>query len=149
MDAPSQPPDENNLPPEVIKYYWNIFKEQYWPHWEEVWERPMLGYVFLAAAGALIVYWHLSVPPPNYAVVAMGVAAALAALRPAMRGREKWLWTVAMFAFAWIEIRAVNVDRKKSEDNFSQISEGLKTSIKQSKDDFDATMRAANILNEK
>ena len=83
----------------------------------------------------------------------MAVAAGLMALRPDMTGREKWLWTMVLFAFAGIEIRAINHDRNESENkekafigeqrqHFSDIGDGIKTAIRQGSDHFDTTMHS-------
>jgi hypothetical protein len=81
----------------------------------------------------------------------MAVAAGLMALRPDMTGREKWLWTMVLFAFAWMEIRAIKHDRDESEkrqeafiwdqrQHFSDIGDGIKTVITKSEAQFNTTI---------
>lgn len=85
----------------------------------------------------------------------MAVAAGLMALRSEMKGREKWLWTMVLFTFAWIEIRAINHDRQVSEgqrekviteerEHFTDIGEGIKNSILQSQQQFAETTSQAS-----
>ncbi len=102
---------------------------------EDVWKRPSVGYFLVAVAVAVCIRWYFHIPPPTYSVTFMAVAAGLMALRPEMKGREKWLWTMVLFLFAWIEIRAINHDRSDSEnrqtifigeqrEHFSEIGDG-------------------------
>jgi len=78
---------------------------------EDVWKGVALGYLLIAVAVALCIHWYFHIPPPSYSVTLMAVAAGLMAMRPEMTGRERWLWTVVLFAFAIVELRAINHDR--------------------------------------
>jgi hypothetical protein len=81
----------------------------------------------------------------------MAVAAAIMALRPEMTGREKWLWTMTLFAFAWIEIRAINHDRDENDTkqrafiedqrrHFGDIAKEIGTAIAKSEAQFNETL---------
>jgi len=110
---------------------------------EDIWKKASLGYLLIAVAVAVCIRWYFHIPPPSYSVTFMAVAAGLMALRPEMGGREKWLWTLVLFAFAVVEIRAINHDRNESEarqesfikeqrQHFSDIGDGIKGALDQS-----------------
>ncbi len=82
---------------------------------EDIWKKAIMGYFLVVIAVAICVYWYFHIPPPSYSVTFMAVAAGLMALRPKMGGGEKWLWTLVLFSFAGIEIRAIRKDRKETE----------------------------------
>jgi len=75
-----------------------------------------------------------------------------------MTGRERWLWTVVLFAFAIVELRAINHDRTEHDldqgrirheetEHFQSIANGLSNSIDQAQRNFGATMdRMASIV---
>ncbi len=125
---------------------------------EDIWKKASLGYLLIAVAVAVCIRWYFHIPPPSYSVTFMAVAAGLMALRPEMGGREKWLWTLVLFAFAVVEIRAINHDRNESEarqesfikeqrQHFSDIGDGIKGALDQSDRNFNATMnRTAALL---
>jgi len=103
------------------------------PQWivemEHIWKKRWFGYSLVATAFAVFIWlnWHL--PPSGYAVVGMAVVAGIMAIRPEMGGWERSLWFVVLVCFAIIEIRAINQDRKKQNDEFSVIAGGLTTAI--------------------
>jgi hypothetical protein len=114
---------------------------------ERAWRSKWLGWVFLFVATSFAVFWEFQVPPQGYSLIAMGVAAGLMALRSEMGGREKWLWTIMLFAFAYVEVRAIKADRAKQdtfqsklEQSFQDIGQGIKDSNAQSDRDFNAEM---------
>jgi hypothetical protein len=116
-----------------------------------MWRKSWFGYFLVVIAVAFAVWWYFRVPPPGYSVTAMGVAAGIMALRAEISGREKWLWTLILFAFALVEIRAISHDRTvhdkeqaatraREAQNFSDIGQGIQQSIQGSQRHFDATM---------
>lgn len=129
---------------------WKHRRHQRGPVWRflgEAWRSQWLGYYFVAAAGALALIWMLRVPPPGRSLIAMGIAAAIMALRADMRGREKWLWTFVLFAFAYVEVRALNQDRAEQQafqnrlqENFASIGNGIKSAVAESDRNFGDTM---------
>jgi hypothetical protein len=79
------------------------------------------------------------------------------ALRPAMQGSETWLWTVAWFALAYVEIRAINTDRMnhdaeqtlasaKLQSNFNDIAYRILQSNMESDRYFKETIDRQNEL---
>ena len=119
---------------------------------EEMWRKSSFGYFLVIIAVGFAVLWYFRVPPPGYSVTAMGVAAGVMALRAEMSGREKWLWTLILFAFALVEIRAISHDRTVHDkeqaetraheaQSFSLIGTGIQQSIEESQRHFDATMQ--------
>ncbi len=128
-----------------------------WTAVEGAWRSRWLGYCFLAIALGLAIFWEFRIPSPGYSLIAMGVAAGLMALRPEMQGREKWLWTVTLFALAYVEIRAINIDRSnhdaeqallsaKLQSNFNDIAYGIQQSIFESDRNFKETIDRQNEL---
>lgn len=118
---------------------------------EEQWRKPPLGYCLLAVGVCFIGYWFFRIPPSNYSLIAMAVAAGLMALRPEMSGRERSLWAVILILFAVVEIRAIRKDkadydiaqgqiRQHEEDNFKEIANGIKGAIEASDRNFKAEM---------
>ena len=110
---------------------------------EEMWRKSSFGYFLVIIAVGFAVLWYFRVPPPGYSVTAMGVAAGVMALRAEMSGREKWLWTLILFAFALVEIRAISHDRTVHDkeqaetraheaQSFSLIGTGIQQSIEES-----------------
>ena len=67
-------------------------------------EKGQFGLSSHRRCGRVCIRWYFHIPPPSYSVTFMAVAAGLMALRPEMGGREKWLWTLVLFAFAVVEI---------------------------------------------
>ncbi len=74
-----------------------------------------------------------------------------------MTGREKWLWAMVLFAFALIEIRAINHDRnehdaqqaqarQRERESFEGIAGRINRAIQQSDEHFQATMRSTDAL---
>jgi hypothetical protein len=128
-----------------------------WDAIEEAWRSRWLGYFFLAVAVAFTLVWEFRVPAPGHSLIAMGVAAGLMALRPDMQGREKWLWTVALFALAHVEIRAIKADRARHDNeqaalsnqlkqNFTDIGDGIKGAVAESDRNFKETIDRQNEL---
>lgn len=110
----------------------------------------MLGGSF---AWCAFLYFHL--PAPGKAIGVLAVMATLMALRGEIGHREKSLWMLALFAFLFIEFRAINKDqtdhdnevraeREQFEANFKSIAEGLNKDITNSQKQFDAMMRRTN-----
>ncbi len=125
-----------------------------------MWRRAWFGYIFIALAAFVWILWYRHIPPPSYAVVVMGIAAGIMALRPDMPGRERWLWTVVLFAFAFIEFKAINDDRYKQDEkqkaalreereHFGAIGTGIESAIQKSDEHFQATMSSTDALIDK
>src|SRR5208283_5193356 len=100
---------------------------------EEIWRHKRFGFLLAALAVCLCVRWYFHLPPSGYSVVAMAVTAGIMALRSEMSGREKWVWTFVLFAFAFVEIRAINHDRDQQVTTFDAIAKGLEAEILSSK----------------
>jgi hypothetical protein len=98
----------------------------------EVWKARWFGY-FLVAASICVLLWFSRHPPPSgIAVTAMAVVAGVMALRPEMSGWEKWFWLPLLLTFMFVEIKAINKDRKDQDDKFEGIVSGLQTTVNNS-----------------
>jgi hypothetical protein len=60
--------------------------------------------------------WNFRVPSPGKAVAAMGMVAAITALRGEMSGTEKAFWLFLLFISLAVEVKAIDRDRKKHDD---------------------------------
>jgi hypothetical protein len=77
----------------------------------------------------LVGVWLWHVPTAGYAITAMAGIASIMALRPDMRGREKFLWLFVLFVYMGVEIRAINHDQIDRNAKFEAIADGLKKAI--------------------
>jgi hypothetical protein len=116
---------------------------------EQVWERRQVGFALVLAGAIICSYWLFRIPAPGYAVAVMGVAAALMAARTKASGYEKAGWMLVMFGLLFVEtIRKDRLDNewrqeqahKEQKQNFTDIGVGLKAAIKESQQQFSATM---------
>lgn len=121
----------------------------------DLFKTSVAGFIMLGGSLAWCVFLYFHLPAPGKAIGVLAVIATLMALRGEMGHREKSLWMLALFAFLFIEFRAINKDRtdhdnevraerKQFEANFKSIAEGLNTSISNSQKQFDAMMRRTN-----
>jgi hypothetical protein len=108
---------------------------------EGLWTIRMLPWTILGSLAVIAcVYWNFRVPSPGKAVAAMGIVAAITALRGEMLGLEKFIWLALLFIFLAIEVRAIDSERKKHDEEqlrvrmeenakFQHIAEGLTAAI--------------------
>ena len=134
-----------------------IWMHSSWIAFEKIWSRAWFGYIFIALAAFVWIRWYWHIPPPSYAVVVMGIAAGIMALRPDMRGGERWLWTVVLFAFAFLEFGAITEDRykqdekqkaalKEEREQFGVIGKRIESAIQKSDEHFQSTMSRTEVL---
>ncbi|MGA7382488.1 MAG: hypothetical protein WBX03_16685 [Terriglobales bacterium] len=98
---------------------------------EHIWSKTWLGYWLVTISFCVFGWFHWHLPPSGYAVVGMAVVAGIMAIRPKMGGWERSLWLVVLACFAIIEIRAINHDRTKQNEDFKTIAGGLTTTLNQ------------------
>lgn len=113
---------------------------------EGMWRASWFGYALAAAALILGCVWATRPTVPDYPLVSMGVAAGIMALRSDMSGREKWLWTIVLFVFAYAGFRGVNSDRRKQDafqsglvHQFRSIAAEMKQTNTQNQQQFSQT----------
>ena len=123
-----------------------------------VWHRKPLSVVLLYASACVLAYWNWPSPnplPPGYAVTALAVAAAVMTLLGEMKGKEKVAWIAVLFAFLFLELNSIKIERKTQEDiqkearheqlqQFEKIGSGIEKSISESDRNFNATMGKTN-----
>jgi len=118
---------------------------------EDAWKSEKLGVVFVVLVSGLALFWAIWIPSPGYAVTAMGLVAGAMALRADMTGREKLLWFALLATFMLLELRAIDHDRtqhdleqaaERGEEHasFQKIAIGIDQAIKDSEQQFDATI---------
>jgi hypothetical protein len=109
---------------------------------------------FQSVGVLLCAYWYWRPPIPNKAVLAIGVVAVIMTLSE-MTPSHKALWLAIVFALAFIENRAIDKERKNSEqeraeirrkenEQFQGIANGINRAIDQSQRGFDATMNRSD-----
>jgi hypothetical protein len=119
-------------------------------HWikekqELFWKSRSTGAALIFGALILVAYWKFfSVPSPGKAVAALALAAAVMTLRQDLSGFEKLSWMVALFAFLYVEIRAIDQDRADSDRKLIQAKKdedaSFATILSQNQAAFNATM---------
>src|SRR5258708_3564271 len=77
----------------------------------DVWRNQVFGISAILLSATLCVYWSWRTPSPGKAVAAMAVAAAVMTFRGEIGGLEKFFWMVVLFAFLFLELRAIDRDR--------------------------------------
>ena len=109
---------------------------------------------FQIAGVLLCSYWYWIPPVPNKAVLAVAVAAVVMTLSE-MKPPHKALWLVIVFALAFIETKAIDKERKDSEqeraetrrkenEEFQGIASGINSAIDQSQREFGVTMKRSD-----
>ena len=127
---------------------WSIIARYYV---EEGWRRPEFGLLLVIVAGIFAVIWEVHIPAPGYAVGALGLAAAVMALRNPT-GLEKFLWLFFLTMFLVIELKSIDNDRSihayeqslaRAEQlrQFGAIADRLNLSIATSGKQFRETMK--------
>ena len=124
---------------------------------EEVWTRRWAGVIltliFTIVVGCLF-YW---IPPPGVSVAVMGVLAAVVSLRTKATGTEKGVWMLLISSCLVIEVGAIKKERLLNEfaearrveeqrQHFSEIGNGIKSSIAQTEANFNTTMSRSDKL---
>src|ERR1700733_10989743 len=116
---------------------------------DQFWKSSVSGLVILGIAALVFGYWSWHIPSPGKAVPALAVLAAIMTFRADVGGLEKFVWMGVLFAFLFLELRAINKDRKeflqeqesaRKEDHraFQLIADEIKDNIKQDQDNFNA-----------
>lgn len=121
----------------------------------DLFKTSVAGVIMLGGSLVWCAFLYFHLRAPGKAIGVLAVMATLMALRGEMGHREKSLWMLALFAFLFIEFRAINKDRTDHDlevraereqfgANFKSIAEGLNTSITTSQKQFEAMMRRTN-----
>jgi len=127
---------------------------------QSIWKNSWFGWLMIGAFVLWYAWWCFHVPSPAKAATVLAVIAAIMAYRGEPEGFEKLFWTIVLFAFLFMELKAI--DHKESSDeiqrsaartqeakNFETIGEGISAQISQSQQAFSATMTSMKgLLNE-
>jgi len=106
--------------------------------------------VFIAAGVLACGFLWWRIPSPGVSAAIMGAAAAIMTARTTARGPEKTAWMIIIFVLLVIEVLAIKKERvlnqiaernrvEEERSNFSNIGEGIKTTITQSQEQFKET----------
>jgi hypothetical protein len=122
---------------------------------QSVWKNPWFGWLLILGFAIWYAWWALPIPSPAKAATVLGVIAAIMALRGDPEGYEKMFWIIVLFAFLFMEIKAI--DHKEREDEslrqaqraeesrqFQQIGDGIQKTINQDEKQFEATAAGLN-----
>ena len=121
-----------------------------------IWTSPLVSWILICGTFACCVWFWFWPPLPGVAVTVLGGAAAILTFRE-MQNTHKFLATLAIFALMGIELRDIRGDRvkldaaqtqalKENRDGFDTIANGLKTAIKNSQQQFDATIKRSDAI---
>jgi hypothetical protein len=120
-----------------------------------VWHKKPLSVFLLFVFAAWLALWSARIPSPGKAVAALGVAAAVMTLLGEMKGLEKSAWILILFGFLGVELSSINIERTANEEyqkevraeqlrHFKEIGDGIRESITDSEQEFNATMDRSN-----
>ena len=119
-----------------------------------LWDHSLLSWALILAMWGCCLWLWFWPTLPGVAIAILGTGAAILAFRE-MRHAHKLLATIAIFALMGIEIRDIRKDRlesdksaaaqrQKDNDTFNAISDGIKTAITQSQNQFAATKQGVD-----
>ncbi len=120
-----------------------------------VWERPVWSWLLILSTTACCFWFWIKPPLPGVAIAVLGGAVAVMAFRD-MHSTHKLLATLAIFALMGIELHDITKDReasdkqqsddrKKANESFTAIADGIKVAITNSQVQFLATMKRSGI----
>jgi hypothetical protein len=103
-------------------------------------------------AGWTLAAWAIWIPQsPGVSIGLLALVAGIMSLRPEMHIFEKAAWMALLIVFAILEVHAIRVSdevnraaRDTQNREFSDIANGLKTSMAVSKDQYDSTIKQVN-----
>ncbi len=118
---------------------------------QSVWNNRWFGWVMIGAFSLWYAWWCFHIPSPAKAATVLAVIAAIMAYRGEPEGFEKLFWTLVLFAFLFVELRAIDhkdqldeIARQSAQaseaKHFSDIGEGIKKQSRQSQQQFEATV---------
>jgi hypothetical protein len=135
MDDPFDPWPENwrSIAATNTDFYRNVWNS---------WQAAVI--LWIAALGACVWFWFH--PSTGAAIAVLGAIAAAMSIRD-IGPREKFFWLVVVFGLLFVELRSIRRDdedrkdtRTKEMQNFQTIADGIKTSINNGQQQFEATM---------
>jgi hypothetical protein len=138
---------------------------------QSIWKNRWFGWVMIDAFSLWYAWWCFNLPSPAKAATVLAVIAAIMAYRGEPEGFEKLFWTLVLFAFLFVELRAIDykefLDKqtqaitKAAEDKqFTDIGTGITSGVQgimaqnslqfqhtvaQQSQQFDATMKKVQV----
>ena len=115
--------------------------------WDTLW-KSKFGWILIPSSllGACWSLFHL--PAAGKAIAALAAVVAAMSLRIEMSGRERTAWTVVVFAFVVIELRAIDKDRVDADERQTKAltdqAEGFDSVLKENQRTFNATITKMN-----
>jgi hypothetical protein len=110
-----------------------------------VWRSRWFGLVYFSAVTVVLGYWYFHIPAPGKAVAALALFAVVMTFRTAAHGMEKAAFVALMFGFFWIELKAIDEDRRKAEEAISAARHAeqanFKTVLDQERTDHDSMLQ--------
>jgi hypothetical protein len=100
--------------------------------------------MFDCSASALRSVWEWHAPPGAWIAILALFGVLVPLLRKDIGPREKALWTIVMFLLVWFEIRSLNQESQRQQQQFQTIANGLTDAIQKSQQQFDVTVSRIN-----
>jgi len=109
---------------------------------ERIWRNPWFGWLLIGASASWYAWWCFHIPSPAKAATVLGFIAAVMVFRGEPDGVEKFFWTIVLFSFLLLEIKAIDhkdhldeLARQNAEaretKSFGDIGEGINKQSRQ------------------
>jgi hypothetical protein len=120
----------------------NKFKEQF----ERIWKNPYTAWILLVIFSAWAFYWRSHIPTVGKAIAVLAVVAAVMATIKDIGGLLEFCWMLLLFGFLFLEMRAIDEDKKKTSEeltgHFKDISTEAAENMKKIIGDEDRNFQA-------
>jgi hypothetical protein len=114
---------------------------------ERIWKNPWFGWFLISTFSVWYAWWCFHIPSPAKAATVLGFIAAIMVFRGEPEGYEKFFWTIVLFSFLLLELKAIDHKDHVDEDtrhatevreakSFSDIGEGINKQSRQSQEQF-------------
>ncbi len=95
---------------------------------EKVWKHWGMGWSLFAIFAVLCVWWLPHTPSIGYSIGALAVVASvMAALMENLRALARFAWIILLFGFLWVEMRAIDEDKRKTTQELTDHFQGIST----------------------
>jgi hypothetical protein len=75
---------------------------------ERIWKKSWFGWLLIGASASWYAWWCFHIPSPAKAATVLGFIAAVMVFRSEPGGIEKFFWTIVLFSFLLLEIKAID-----------------------------------------
>lgn len=122
---------------------------------QSIWKNRWFGWLMIGGFALWYAWWSYNIPSPAKAASVLAVIAAIMPFRGEPEGFEKFFWTIVLFAFLFMELRAIDhkehvdevqrqIARTQEAINFNAIGTGITAAINQSQTQFQKTTSQAS-----